>query len=146
MIQTIWTKKKKKKKNIKELKEFWIPVCMWGGEILCAYLPNSPTDRMWHKVTFLNGVQPIWMFLSLRLVAVSIRLKTPVCWTILLITGGRKGINPPVLRALAQREIQSALSRIWTWVTNFISFHDNLCFILSLLPYLSIQNIITFLY
>ena len=43
----------------------------------------------------------------------------------LMIAGKRRDEFIPFQRVLAQSEMQTALSRIWTWVTDSISFNDN---------------------
>ena len=43
------------------------------------------------------------------------------------ITGGRTDGFMPFQRALAQNEMQTALSRIWTQVADSISYDNNSC-------------------
>ena len=75
------------------------------------------------KDQFLNVVKLIWIqsFPFLWLVAL-LRLKNPAC----LAWRRTKGFIP-FSRALAQSEMQTALSKIWTWSSN-ISFDNKLCY------------------
>ena len=104
------------------------------------YLPYLfPGSRMWHVGQFFSGVQLVWIqsFPSSRLVALP-KLKNPVSF-ILSVTERRRDWFMPFPRALVQREIQIALSRIWTQFTNSISY-DNNHYIKSTSSFLKVLN------
>ena len=81
----------------------------------CMYLSNpSPMSKMWHKVNFLSGKKLVWIQFSFSLSGCLTKAKEPTLHYYLPIAGKRTGSS----------EMQTALSRIWTRVTNSISEDD----------------------
>ena len=81
------------------------------------YIPNhSATGRMWDKVNFWTE----WTWLEF-----SFPFPGLVYPTNFLIDWGRMDGFMPFPRALTINKIQTAFSRIWTLVTNSISYNDN---------------------
>ena len=78
--------------------------------------------RMWHKVDFQQFNRFWFGFLSPRLIPI-LRLKSSVCPTILSIAGWRIVGFIPFPRVLVLCEMQTASSKIWTWVATFISYN-----------------------
>ena len=94
----------------------------------CLLLPSSSTtSRMWHKAIFTRGIAGLSSLLSFSLTIFRSKCKEHGLLYYLPIAGGRIVGFMPLPRILEQRQTQTALSRIRTRVTDFISFDGNHC-------------------
>ena len=80
----------------------------------------SAMNRMWHKVNFLK-LNTVGLYSDFLLDGSHTRVKEPRLPYYLLITGGRLVGFMSFINVLAQSKLQTALSRIWTWVAYLIS-------------------------